>query len=271
MVRSNTHLSYCKLGQISCFKEVMHVTSLKCKAEAKMTAVILPKMCMQQLLLLYLLWKCYGADVPWKKVSQHYRMVEVGSDLWKAIWSNPPCRSSIGERQMPKTRWLPNICKDRDSTTSLGNMLHYLTTLMVKNSLLGLRLNSTYFNSCTMCLVLSQEMEGKSGSLFFAPCPQILPQANKISPEFATVRELLRILSPTLNYASPCGLGHTNLLLRDKCSCLMSSTVSEMKAKLLNEHDLYEIRKDLPINQDSGSARNCSSFLTVIIIVLVWA
>lgn len=79
--------------------------------------------------------------------SQNQKVAEIGRDLWRP--SGPTtmlkqCRLDWLPRSM--SRWLLNISKEEDSTTSVGNLWKRLVTPSVKKCLLMFRGNLLRFN-----------------------------------------------------------------------------------------------------------------------------
>jgi len=109
-------------------------------------------------------------------------MVEVGRDLGRS--SGPtPCSSRAIYSQSPRTmfRWLLSICKDGDSTTSLGNLCQCLATLTVKKCFL-------IFRQSLLCFIFVPIAFGPvtghhwkaPGSILFAPSLQVFQHFDKI-------------------------------------------------------------------------------------------
>ena len=83
-------------------------------------------------------------------------MVEVGRDLWRSS-SPSPCSSRV---TFPRIvcRWLLNISKEGDATTSVGNVFQSSVTLSVKKFLHMFRQTFLCFDLCPLpeCLLLGR-------------------------------------------------------------------------------------------------------------------
>ena len=87
--------------------------------------------------------------------SQNHSMVGVGSDLCGSS-SPTPCQSRVTYSRLHRTlsRWVLNISREGDATTSLGNLFQCSITLRGKKFFLMFRWNFLCFSLCPLPLVL---------------------------------------------------------------------------------------------------------------------
>ena len=90
-------------------------------------------------------------------------MVGVGKDLCGSS-SPTPCRSRVTYSRLHRTlsRWVLNISREGDSTTSLGSLFQCSITLRGKKFFLMFRWNFLGFSLCPLPLVLSLGTTEKS-------------------------------------------------------------------------------------------------------------
>ena len=95
--------------------------------------------------------------------SQNHRMVGVGRDLCMSSSPTPlPSRDSYSRLHRTLSRWVLNISREGDSTTSLGSLFQCSVTLRGKNFFLMFRRNFLCLSLCPLPLVLSLGTTEKS-------------------------------------------------------------------------------------------------------------
>ena len=88
--------------------------------------------------------------------SQNHRTLGVGRDLCGSSSPTPPCRSSVAYSRLHRilSRWVLNISREGDSTTSLGSLFQCSVTLRGKKFFLMFRWNFLCFSLRPLPLVL---------------------------------------------------------------------------------------------------------------------
>lgn len=88
--------------------------------------------------------------------SEYHRIDRVGRNPWRSSSPNP-CQGRVTCSMWHKivTRWGLNVCREEDSTTSLGSLLQCSSTLNVKKFFLMLSWKFLWFSLWTLLLVLS--------------------------------------------------------------------------------------------------------------------
>ena len=112
-------------------------------------------------------------EVVWRKqfpfgdgkgpLARYHRMVGVGRDLCGSP-SPTPCRSRVTQSRLHRTasRQVLNICREGDSTTSLGSLGQGSITLRGKKFFLMFSWSFLCFSLCPLPLVLLLGTTGKS-------------------------------------------------------------------------------------------------------------
>jgi len=95
--------------------------------------------------------------------SQNHRMFGVGRDLCGSS-SPTPCQSRVTQSRLHKTasRWVLNISREGDSTTSLGSLCQGSVILRVKKFFLMFSWSFLCFSLCPLPLVSGAQRQDKS-------------------------------------------------------------------------------------------------------------
>jgi len=95
--------------------------------------------------------------------SQNHRMLRVGGDLCRSSGPTPlPKQGHLQQAAQDLVRWVLNISREGESTTSLGSLFQGSVTVREKLFFLMFRQNFLCFNLCPLPLVLSLGTTEKS-------------------------------------------------------------------------------------------------------------
>ena len=134
----------------------------------------------------------------------------------KVIWSKPPAQVESPVAGCSGSRWVLNISKEGDSTTSLGNLCQCSVTFTVKKHFLMFRGNLLGFSLCPLPLVLSikqavcnnlqwsKQMEANLCISFWCPTEVCSTGQSLAKPVVCFRERKIWVLQFMLNHAQHC-------------------------------------------------------------------